>query len=149
MKRKRQRHRALFAFLLDFGIEMAEQTDLAFIAETNDVATGKLLGRLDQRLPARAVEPLDQRRLDFRFGLPADPPAFELRGNHLGIVDDDLVARLQPLRQLGDDAVLQGAAGLDDQQPRGIARLRRPQRDPLGGKFEVEEIGAHPATLWS
>ena len=88
---------------------MAEQADLALIAEANDVAARELLGRLDQRLPARAIEPLDQRRLDFRLGLAADPPAFELRRDHLGVVDDELIARLEPLRQIGHDAVVQDA----------------------------------------
>ena len=35
MKRERQRNLALFALGLDLGIEMAEQADLAFIAEAN------------------------------------------------------------------------------------------------------------------
>ena len=143
VKRKRQRDLALFALGLDLGIEMAEQADLAFIAEANDVAGRELLRRLDQRLPARAVEPLDQRRLDLRLGLAADAAAFELGRDHLGVVDDQLVAGLQPLRQIGDDAVAQHAVGLHHQHPRGIARARGPQRDAGGGKFEVEEIGAH------
>ena len=79
MKRERQRDLALVALGLDLGVEMAEQADLAFIAEANDVAGRELLRRLDQRLPARAVEPLDQRRLDLRLGLAADAAAFELR----------------------------------------------------------------------
>ena len=64
-----------FAFALDLRIEMAEQADLALIAEADDVARRELLGRLDESLPARAVEPLDQRRLDLRLGLAADAAA--------------------------------------------------------------------------
>ena len=145
VKRERQRDLALLAFRFDLGVEMAEQADLAFIAEANDVAGRELFGRLDQRLPARAVQPLDQRRLDLRLGLAADAAAFELGGNHLGVVDDELVAGLQPLRQVADGAVTQHAIGLHHQHPRGIARARGPQRDARGGKFEVEEIGAHGA----
>jgi MarR family transcriptional regulator for hemolysin len=78
MKRKRQRNLALFALGLDLGIEMAEQADLAFIAEANEVAGRELLRRLDQRLPARTIKPLDQRRLDLGLGLAADAAAFEL-----------------------------------------------------------------------
>ena len=122
---------------------MAEQADLAFIAEANDVAGRELFGGLDQRLPARAVQPLDQRRLDLRLGLAADAAAFELGGNHLGVVDDELVAGLQPLRQVADGAVAQHAIGLHHQHPRGIARARGPQRDARRREFEVEEIGAH------
>ena len=57
----------------------------------------------------------------------------------------NLVAGLEPLRQIGDDAVAQHAVGLHHQHPRGIARARRAQRDAVGGKFEIEEIGAHGA----
>ena len=78
VKRERQRNLALFALGLDLGVEMAEQADLAFIAEANDVAGRELLRRLDQRLPARTVKPLDQRRLDLGLGLAADAAAFEL-----------------------------------------------------------------------
>ena len=143
VKRERQRDLALFALGLDLGVEMAEQADLALIAEANDVAGRELLRRLHQCLPARAVEPLDQRRLDLRLGLAADAAAFELGGNHLGVVDDELVAGLQPLRQIGDGLVTQHAVGLHHQHARRIARACRPQRDAGGGEFEVEEIGAH------
>ena len=34
-------------------------------------------------------------------------------------------------------------AGLDHQQPRGVARLGGAQRDPLLGQVEVEEIDTH------
>src|ERR1700722_20044931 len=122
---------------------MAEQTNLAFVTETNDVAACELFGRLDQGLPARAIEPLDQCRLDLRLGLAADPPSLELGRNHLGVIDHKLIAWLEPLRQLRHDAVVQARAGLDHQKPCGIARLRGAQRDPLNGQFEVEEIGAH------
>src|SRR5579863_3078342 len=147
MKRERQRHRAVLALVLDFRIEVSEQANLALAAETNDIAARELLGRLDQGLPARAVEPLDQRRLDLRFGLAADPPPLELRRDDLGVVDDELVARLQPLRQIGYRAVVQARPGLDHQHPRAIAWDSRPQRDPLGRQFEVEEIGAHGLKL--
>jgi hypothetical protein len=32
---------------------------------------------------------------------------------------------------------------LHDEQPRGIARARRTQRDAPGRQFEIEEIGSH------
>src|SRR6478672_10056929 len=99
MERERQRHLAVRSLRLDLGIEMAEQADLALIAETNPVASGELLGGLDQRLPARAVEPFDQRRLNLRLGLAADAAALELGRDHLGVVDDELVARLEPVWQ--------------------------------------------------
>ena len=45
VERERQRHLALGALGLDLGIEMAEQADLALIAEADAVATRELLGR--------------------------------------------------------------------------------------------------------
>jgi hypothetical protein len=121
---------------------MAEQADLALIAEADAVTGCEFLRRLHQRLPARAVEALDQRRLDLGFGLAADAAALELRRDHLGIVDDELVARLQPLRQLGNELVTQRAT-FHDQHLRGVARARRAQRDPFWRKLEVEEISTH------
>ena len=125
VKRERQRNLALFALGLDLGVEMAEQADLAFIAEANDVAGRELLRRLDQRLPARTIQPLDQRRLDLRLGLAADAAALELGGYHLGVVDDELVARLQPLRQLGDGC---GRAARRRAAPPACARHRAGSR---------------------
>ena len=78
VKRERQRDLAVLALVLDLGIEMAEQAYLAFIAEADDIALRQLFRRLDQRLPARAIEPLDQRRLDLRLGFAADAAAREL-----------------------------------------------------------------------
>src|SRR3954451_17986463 len=121
---------------------MAEQADLALIAEADAIAGCEFLGRFHQRLPARAVEALDQRRLDLRLGLAADAAALQLRRDYLGVVDDELVARLQPLRQVGDDLVAQRAA-IDNQHLRGVARARRAQCYALGGQVKIEEIVAH------
>ena len=38
-------------------------------------------------------------------------------------------------------------ASLDQQQPRAIARPRRPQRDPLRRKLEIEKVDAHRAAI--
>ena len=75
MKRKRQRDLAVLALVFDLRIEMAEQADFSFVAEADDIALSEFLCRLDQRLPARTVEALDQRRLDLRFGVAADAAA--------------------------------------------------------------------------
>jgi len=143
MKRERQRDLAVDALGFDLGIEMAEQAYLALIAEAHLVARRQFFGRLDQRLPARAVEPFDQRRLDLGFGLTADAAARELRRYHLGVVDDELVSGLEPLRQIADNLITQHALALHHQHPRGIARTCRAQRDRGLRQFEVEEIGAH------
>ena len=145
MKRERKRNLALVALVLDLRIEMAKQADPALIAEANGVALRQLFRRAHQRLPARAVEPLDQRGLDFRFGVPADAAAFELGGDHPGVVHYQLIAGLQPQRQIGNRAVAQDGVGLHHQEPRRIARAHRTQRNGSCGKFEIEEIGAHGA----
>jgi hypothetical protein len=147
VKRKRQRNCAVLALVFDFGVEMPEQANLALVAETNHVAARELLGRFDQRLPARGIQPLDQCRLDFRFRLPADAPPPKLGRDDLGVVNDKLIAGLEPLRQIRHDAVVQGSTGLDDEHSRGIAWASGTQRDPLSGQFEVEEIGAHGVCL--
>src|SRR6185312_12384179 len=101
---ERQRHLALFALVLYLGVEMAEQADPALVAETDAVAFRELLCRPRQRLPARAVDALDQGRIDLGLGLAPDAAAVELRRDHLGVVDDDLVAGLEERRQIGNDA---------------------------------------------
>ena len=142
MERERQRDLALLALGFDGSIEIAEQAHPALIAETEAVPDGELLCGSHQRLPARAVEPPDQRRLDLRLGGAADPPSGQLRGNDLGVVDDELVTWFEPIRQVRNDAIVQSAA-LHHQHFRGIARVRRAQRDACRGQLEIEEIGTH------
>src|SRR5207253_7261800 len=99
-------------FALDLRIEMTEKAYLALIAEANHIALRQLLCRLDQRLPARAVEPLDQRRLDLRFGAAADASPVKLGRDDFGVVHHHLVAGFEPLRKIADHAVTQDAIGL-------------------------------------
>ena len=129
--------------MLDLGVEMAEQAYLAVMAEADHIACRQFFGRPDQRLPARAIEALDQGRLDLRLGFPADAAATQLGRYHPGIVHHQLIAGLKPVRKIGHDAVTQNAVGRHDQHPRAIARARRAQRDVACGKLEVEEVGAH------
>ena len=145
MEREGERHFAGLAFRFDGGIELFEKAHAALGAEAHDVADGELARRLDERLPARAVEPLDERRLDPAPLPPADAPAVKLRRDHLGVVDDELVARAQQLGEIAHAAVLalRCRARPHHQQPRRIARARRPQRDVVGRKLEVEQVGAH------
>ena len=70
------------------------------------------------KAPARAVEPLDQRGVDLRLRLAADAATCELGRNHPCVIDHELVAGPQPVRQVGDRPVLQRGARLHHQQPR-------------------------------
>jgi hypothetical protein len=57
---------------------MAEQANLALIAETHHVALRQLFGGFYQCLPARTVEAFYQGRLDLGLGFPADAAALQL-----------------------------------------------------------------------
>jgi hypothetical protein len=122
---------------------MAEQANPALIAEADVIALDELFRGPDQRLPARTIDALDQRRLDLRLGLSSDAAARELRRDHPGIVDDELVAGHEPMRQIADALVVQAAIRFDHEHPRGVTRARRAQCDVGGWKIEIEEIGAH------
>src|ERR1700742_1067981 len=122
---------------------MAKKTYFSFVAEADNIALRELLCRLDQRLPARTIEAFDQRRLDLRLGVAADAAAGEVWCDHFGVVHYQLVPGLKELRKRGNGLIAQCRTGLQHQHPRGIARARRPQRDTVGGKFEVKEVGAH------
>ena len=85
---------------------MAEQADPALIAEANTIALREFFRRPDQRLPARAVEALDQRRLDLRLGLAADAAAAEAGPRSPWCRSRPAGRRARAKRQIGDDAIL-------------------------------------------
>ena len=126
MKRESQRDLAGVTLGFDLGIEIAEQADASLVAEADDISHLELPGRLHQGLPPRPVDPLDQGRVDLHLDAAADPAAGELGGNDTGIVDDDLIAGAQELRQLAHDAVDRRLIRLHHQHARGIARTGRP-----------------------
>ena len=111
VKGEGERDLAALAFGLDRGVELIEKAHPAFAAEAHDVADRKPLARLHQRVPARAVEPFDQRRRDRRFAIAAaDAAAVQTRRDHLGVVDDERVAGTQQVRQVAHGPVLEHAA---------------------------------------
>ena len=75
VERECQRHLPALAFRFDGRIELAEEADMALVAETDDVARREPLRRLDEGTPARAVDPLVQRGLDPGLGAATDPSA--------------------------------------------------------------------------
>ena len=153
MKRERKGHLAApdaLAFFLDRGVELLEEADPAFGAETHHVAGFEPLRRPHQRAPARAVEPLDERRRDGGLAIvgaapdaAAEPAAVQIRRHDLGVVDDQRVAAAQQRRQIADGAILDRRARTHDEETRGVARCRRPQRDAVFRERKIEFVGAH------
>jgi hypothetical protein len=137
--------------VFDRRIELAEEADLALVAEAHDVALRKPLRRTHEGAPARAIEPLRQGRLDPGLGGVAQPPADEPRRDHLGVVDHQRVAGRQQLGEIAHGAVieLRRAARPHHEEPCGIARNRRPQRDAVGGQVEIEQVGSHDLGMLS
>ena len=119
-----ERHFTALAFGLYRGVKLIEKAHPAFAAEAHDVADRKPLARFHQRVPARAVEALDQRCRDRRLAIAsADTAAMETSRDHLGVVDDERVAGTQQVRQIAHGPVFERRrARMHHQQPRGIAR---------------------------
>ena len=76
-----------------------------------------------------------------RARAPAQP--FELRRDHLGVVEDQDVARCQQRRQVADGLIGQRTGRIDAEQARALPRRDRPERDPLRRQLEIEQINAH------
>src|SRR5262245_21555256 len=151
MEGKRQSYLASLIFLCNLSIELAEKTNFSLCSEAEPVPGLELLGWFDEGPPVRAVQPLVQGCLNSRRRASApDTAASETRRNHLAVIDHQAIARPQQVRQVANDVVDQflRVARFNDQKPGGIARNRRPQRDPVRGKLEIEKVGFH-AFPWS
>ena len=124
---KRQRHLAALALALDRGVELAEEADLALLAEADDVAGASFFAG---RTKARQREPSSRsvkRRLDLRLGVAADAPARQPRRDHARVVDHQRIAGIEQVRQIAHAAVveLRRAARPHHQEPRRVARHGR------------------------
>src|SRR5579875_874488 len=134
--------------MCNFSIELLEEADAPFGAETQDVADAKFPRRPGEGFPGRAVDALVQHRLDHGLGLAAtEPAALEPGGNDLRVVDDEAVPRPQEFGQVAHAAILKFGlpAGPYHEKPGRVARLHRAQGDAIGRKVEVEEVGTHDA----
>ena len=141
---ERQRHLAALALVLHRGVELAEEADLAFLAEADDVAGCEFLGRPHEGAPARAVETLVSVASIFGSVVAADTPAGEPRRDHAGVVDHQRIAGIEQVRQVADAAILQPRPPGRTTRSRAASRgYSGPQRDALGRQFEIEQIGAH------
>src|SRR5262245_42819431 len=106
MKREGERDLPVLPLGVDRGVEWAEEAHAALLAEADDIAGLELLRRPHQRAPARSVEPPGQRRLDARLLAATDAAAGQPRRDHFGVVEDERIAVLQQIRQVGDSAIL-------------------------------------------
>src|SRR5262245_40663791 len=105
MEREGQRHLTALAFFLNGRVELAEETDLALLAEAYDIAGGEALRGFHKGAPARAINAAVQCRLDGRLGAAPDAPALQSRRDHPGVINDDYVAGAQQLRQIAHRAI--------------------------------------------
>ena len=100
VEREGQRHLAALALVLDGRVELAEEADAALVAEADDVARRSRFAGLTK---ARQREPSSRwcSVASIRGSLAAaDAPAVQPRRDHLGVVDDERVARAQQIRQI-------------------------------------------------
>ena len=91
------------------------------IAKHDVVARPQTPGAFGKSAPGAAAEVAVERDLDHRLAAPADQP----RRDHLGIVEDEQIARAQQFRQIRYMPVLEPSCCGDEQQAGGVARLAR------------------------
>ena len=114
------------------------------MAEVQPVALLQALGRPRQRQPTVGGEPFDQRHGDVGTQVAAPAHALQRRGNDARVVEHQRVAFAQQRGKVAHAAIGERRlARRHDEQPRGIARARRMQRDALLRQLEIEQIGAH------
>ena len=138
-----QQRLAAVALFRDRRLERPQEAGIAGMAEADALALGHPLGRPQERQPAVVARAHVKRGLDRRRTVAATPRTDEMGGNDLGVVEDQRVARFEQRRQVPHDPVGQAPVRADVEQPRGVARFRGPQRDPVFGEFEIEQVDAH------
>src|SRR5262249_31529676 len=118
VKRKGKRHLAALAFRLDSRIELAQQADSAFGAETYHVAWLETAARLGEGRQARTIKAAMQSRLDLSFDPASDAAARKSGRNDASVVDDQRIAWPQQIGKIPDGTIVpfRHGAGIDDKQ---------------------------------
>ncbi len=144
-ERKAEHHLPALLFLDHLRVEAHQfaRRALRRFAEADAVADGELFCRSRESAPAIGALTLVQHDLDLGGGLLANAKAVEARGNDFGVVEHQHVARLQQIRQIANDPVVETGIRTHHQHPRGIARLHRAECDAAFGQFEIKEVDAH------
>src|SRR6478752_6972141 len=132
------------------SVELAQEANFTFGAETHRIADLQLLGRLYKSPPMRAVDPFVQRRLD--RGLTAAspyPPARQTGRDDLAVIDDKAVTGAQLIRQIADGTVdeLRSLPGPHHQQSCGVPRRRRSQSNAIRRQVEIKKLSLHAVLL--
>ena len=81
-----------------------------------------------------------------RTGL-AQPLAVKPCRDHLGVVDQDRIARPQILRQIGDTAMFDAPVAMDHHQAGAVARHGGPQGNLRLRQFKIEQADIHGGGL--
>lgn len=113
------------------------------MAEMNSVAFGYPFAGPHESQPPVGADAHMQRRVNLRGCFAAAAHALQLCGDNSGVVEHQHVARLQQRGQIAHGEIFKRFAGADFQQPCGVARLGRAQRNALFRKIEIEKIDTH------
>ena len=97
-----------------------------------------------ERLPEAVAALLEQQHLPAPAARTAHRDA---RAQHAARVDDDEVARLEQVGQVGEAAVLDRSVAAVHEQARAVPALGGPLRDQLLRQRVVELVGAHRGSL--
>ena len=131
---------AALALFLDRRIERAEQTDPGLMTEADTVAGLQSFGGAHECPPTLRSKALDQGRFDLNRNTVSLARSEQARRDDLGVVDNQKIAFAQHMRQVAHRAVFEfgRCIRMHDQELRGIARVRRTQRNRILRQLEIE-----------
>ena len=129
-------------------VQRSHQTRRVRVPKADAIPGLQALCRPCERAPPRSIHPLDQVERDLRLDAVAHPHPVERRRDHARIVEDERIAGLQKIRQIENTAITQPAGPrIDHEHASRIPRVRRIERNPLLGQFEIEQVGPHGGCL--
>src|SRR5690606_13312674 len=119
------------------ALELVRDQRIKAVAELNDIADFQILCRFREGAPAVGGNGFVQRHLDLR----AAAAAAQARRDHLGVIEDQQIARPEQVRQVRDRII--GKRLLHHEQLGALARADPPVRDALRRQGEVEKVNFH------
>jgi hypothetical protein len=115
----------------------------AVIAQLHFIEQLQALGGASESPPRMRIHTAVEVEGDLRAVVAAEAQALELGRQHAGIVDDEHIAGLQDLDEIGDVAVDQRLAWTDNEHACSVPRTHRVQRNAVGREVEVEFRNEH------